>query len=200
MTDEIRTHTFATTEEFDAWMEGHHDAVDEIWVALPKKGTDVASVTRAEALDVALCFGWIDGKATSAGTPDGWWAQRYTPRRPRSPWSKINRVKIENLTSAGRMRPSGLAQVELAQQDGRWAAAYDPPSTAEVPDDLRRALDASPDAAAAFEMLSKSNSYLILLDIQKAKKPETRARRIERYVDRLAAGEPPHGSRRKKPR
>ncbi|MEU9607378.1 YdeI/OmpD-associated family protein [Streptomyces sp. NPDC048057] len=188
---------FTTVEDFTEWMEKHHRSAEEVWVALPKKGTPVTSINRTEALDVALCYGWIDGKAASANTPDGWWAQRFTPRRPRSPWSKINCAKVTELIDAGRMRPAGLEQIERAKEDGRWAAAYDPPSTAEVPDDLRQALDAVPAAATAFAALSKSNSYLILLNVQKAKRPETRQRRIAQYVERLAAGEPPHGGRKK---
>ncbi|MFF3315533.1 YdeI family protein [Streptomyces sp. NPDC003035] len=187
----------ACVEEFAAWMEAHHEAADEVWLALPKKGTAVASVTRSEALAVALCYGWIDGKAFSGNVPDGWWAQRFSPRKRRSPWSKINRAKVEKLIAAGRMRPAGLAQIELAKADGRWAAAYAPQSTAEVPPDLRAALDASPAAAAAYEALSRSNRYQILLTVEKAVKAETRARRIAGYVDRLEAGDPPHGPRKK---
>ncbi|WP_031510044.1 YdeI/OmpD-associated family protein [Streptomyces megasporus] len=187
----------ASVEEFAAWMEEHHEEADEVWLALPKKGTPVASVTRDQALDVALCYGWIDGKAFSGNVPDGWWAQRFSPRKRRSPWSKINCAKAEELIAAGRMRPAGLVQIESAKADGRWAAAYAPQSTAEVPPDLRAALDASPAAAAAYEALSRSNRYQILLNVEKAVKPETRARRIAGYVERLEAGDPPHGPRRK---
>ncbi|MGN9840957.1 YdeI/OmpD-associated family protein [Nonomuraea sp. H19] len=183
----------ATPEEFAAWLEDNHQKAGEVWLALPKKGTDAASVTRSEALDVALCYGWIDGKASSASMPDGWWAQRFSPRRPRSPWSKINCARVEELIAAGRMRPSGLEQVEQAKADGRWAAAYAPQSSAEVPPELQAALDASPAAAAAFAALSKSSRYQILLTLQKAKKAETRARRIAGYVERLEAGQSPHG-------
>ncbi|TDD17247.1 YdeI/OmpD-associated family protein [Nonomuraea diastatica] len=183
----------ATADDFAAWLEEHHQTAAEIWLALPKKGTDVASVTRSEALDVALCYGWIDGKAASARMPDGWWAQRFSPRRPRSPWSKVNCARVEELIAAGRMRPAGLHQVERARADGRWAAAYAPQSTAEVPPELQAALDASPGAAAAFAALSRSSRYQILLTLQKAKKAETRTRRIAGYVQRLEAGDPPHG-------
>ncbi|GHA98169.1 YdeI family protein [Streptomyces termitum] len=181
---------------FAAWLEEHHGDADEVWVALPKKGTPAASVTRDEALDVALCYGWIDGKAYSGNVPDGWWAQRFSPRKRRSPWSRINRAKAHRLIAEGRMRPAGLAQIELARADGRWEAAYAPQSTAEVPDDLRAALDASPAAAAGYETLTRSGRYQILLNVAKAVRPETRARRIDGYVARLAAGEPPHGPRR----
>lgn len=186
----------ASVEEFTAWMEAHHDTADEVWVALPKKGTPVPSITRSEALDVALCYGWIDGKAYSGNVPDGWWAQRFSPRKRRSPWSRINCAKVEKLIAEGRMRPAGLAQIELAKADGRWAAAYAPQSTAEVPEDLRAALDASKAAAAAFDALSRSNRYQILLDVEKAVKAETRARRIARHVERLEAAGPPRGARK----
>lgn len=176
-------------------MEANHDKVDEVWLALPKKGTGVPSLTRSQALDVALCYGWIDGKAYSGNLPEGWWGQRFSPRRKRSPWSKINCARVEVLTDAGRMRPSGLEQVEAAKSDGRWAEAYAPQSTAEVTPELRAALDASPAAAAAFAALSRSSAYQILLTLQKLKKEETRTRRIADYVDRLASGQPPHGPR-----
>ncbi|WP_329088597.1 YdeI/OmpD-associated family protein [Streptosporangium sp. NBC_01469] len=179
--------------EFAAWLEANHRTAEEVWVALPKRGTEVPSVTRSQALDVALCYGWIDGKAFSGNVPDGWWAQRFSPRRARSSWSKINFAKVEKLIAVGRMRSAGLEQIELAKADGRWAAAYASPSTAEVPPDLRAALDASPAAATAYAAFS----YQILLTIQKAKKAETRARRIAGYIERLEAGEPPHGPRRK---
>ncbi len=194
MTEEIPV--FASVEEFAAWMEANHASADEVWVPLPKKGTDVPSVSRGEALDVALCYGWIDGKAFSGNVPEGWWAQRFSPRRRRSPWSRINCARVEELIAAGVMRPAGLEQISLAKADGRWEAAYAPQSTAEVTPELRAALDASPVAAEAFERLSRSSRYQILLTIAKAKKAETRERRIADYVDRLGRGEPPHGPRR----
>ncbi|WP_406278038.1 YdeI family protein [Embleya sp. NBC_00896] len=186
MTSEDETLTCATADEFAAWLEANHESSDGVWLVLAKKGTDAASVTRSEALDVALCYGWIDGKAFSGGTPDGWWAQRYTPRRSRSKWSKINCRRVEKLIAAGRMRSAGLAQVESAKADGRWEAAMEPPSRAEVPKDLRVALDAVPGAAAGFSALSASRRYQVLLSVQGAKKPETRARRIARHVEELA--------------
>ncbi|RZU52407.1 uncharacterized protein YdeI (YjbR/CyaY-like superfamily) [Krasilnikovia cinnamomea] len=191
MTDENLT--FASPDDFTAWMEQHHSTAAEVWVALPKKGTPVPSVSRAEALDVALCYGWIDGKSFSGNVPDGWWAQRFTPRRKRSSWSKINCARVEQLIAEGRMRPAGLAQIEAAKADGRWDRAYSPPSTATVPADLRAALDAEPAAAAAFDKLSRSNRYQILFAVERAVRPETRARRIATHVARLAAGEPPSG-------
>jgi len=187
---------FASAEEFADWMETNHATADEVWVPLPKKGTPVPSVSRGEALDVALCYGWIDGKAFSGNVPEGWWAQRFSPRRKRSPWSRINCARVEELIAEGVMRPAGLAQIDLAKADGRWAAAYAPQSTAEVTPELQAALDASPAAAEAFAKLSRSSRYQILLTIAKAKKAETKERRIADYVDRLATGEPPHGPRR----
>src|SRR5207302_8335496 len=131
MTDNILR--CATVDEFAAWLEANHPTATEVWLALPKKGTAVPSVSRSEALDVALCYGWIDGKAFSGNVSDGWWAQRFSPRRARSPWSKINCARVEQLIAKGRMRPAGLAQVEQARADGRWAAAIAPPSAAETP-------------------------------------------------------------------
>jgi uncharacterized protein YdeI (YjbR/CyaY-like superfamily) len=186
---------FASADEFAAWLSANHDTAAEIWLALPKKGTAVASVTRPEAVDVALCYGWIDGKTTSSTMPDGWWAQRFTPRRPRSVWSKVNVAKVEALIAAGRMRPAGLAQVEAAKADGRWAAAYDSPRTAGVPADLRAALDAVPSAAAAFAALSATDRYQILLTLQNVKRSDTRVRRIAGYVETLAGSASPRSTR-----
>ncbi|WP_216214588.1 YdeI/OmpD-associated family protein [Amycolatopsis aidingensis] len=185
-------HTFTSIAEFEDWLETHHRSTDEIWVALPKIGTEVPSITRGQALDVALCFGWIDGKATSQTTPEGWWAQRFTPRGRRSKWSKINRVKVERLIREGRMRQAGLDQIELAKSDGRWAAAYDSPSRAQVPEELQVALAANPAAGAAFAELGAGARYQLLHSLQTVKKAETRARKIAGYVERLAAGQPPH--------
>jgi uncharacterized protein YdeI (YjbR/CyaY-like superfamily) len=183
---------FASADEFAAYLAAHHETADEVWIAFPKKGTGVPSVTRSEALDVALCYGWIDGKATSQTTPEGWWAMRFTPRRRRSVWSKINRIKVEKLIREGRMQPAGQAQIDLAKADGRWDAAYDSPTRAEVTPELAAALAAEPAAAAAFAALSASSRYTILVTLQRLKKQETRERRIATYVARLAAGEPPH--------
>jgi len=180
---------FGSVDEFAAWLEANHATATDVWVALPKKGTPVASVTRSEALDVALCYGWIDARANSAMMPEGWWAQRFCPRRSRSTWSKVNRVKVEGLVAAGRMRPAGLAQIEAAKADGRWDAAYDPSSTAQVPEDLRAALAAVPAAAAAFAALRAGDRYQILLTLQKVKRADTRERRIARYVDQLTGSE-----------
>lgn len=182
---------FASAAAFEAWLEASHASSDGIWLEFAKKGSGVASVTYAEAVEVALCFGWIDGQVKRSDE-DGFYRQRFTPRRARSRWSQINVERAEGLIAAGRMRPAGLAEVERAKADGRWADAYAPPSRMTVPDDLAAALAASPAAAAAFEGLSKSARYAILWQVGDAKRPETRARRIAKFVAELEAGPAPH--------
>jgi uncharacterized protein YdeI (YjbR/CyaY-like superfamily) len=179
--------TFPDVATFEAWMAEHHAGADEVWVLFPKKGTPVASITRSETLDVALCHGWIDGKAMSGGAPEGWWAQRFTPRRKRSTWSKVNRVRVEKLIAAGRMTPAGQVQIDLAKADGRWDAAYDSPSRAEVSPELAAALAEVPGATAAFEALRAGERYTMIVTLQKLKRPESRTRRIRAYVERLTA-------------
>ena len=175
---------FPDAAAFEAWLAEHHETDDEVWVTFAKKGSGAASVTYDEALDAALCFGWIDGKAL--GLDERCYLQRFTPRRARSVWSKRNTGKAEALIAAGRMRPAGLRQVEAARADGRWQAAYDGPAAAAVPDDLQRELDREPAAAAFFATLGGQNRYAILHRIQTAKRPETRARRIREFVAMLA--------------
>lgn len=145
-------------------------------------------MTYAEAVEISLCFGWIDGQVKRS-EEEGFYLQRLTPRRARSKWSQINRDKVAALIASGRMQPAGLAEVERAKADGRWDAAYAPPSRMTVPDDLRSALDAEPVAAERFAALSASARYSILYYVHDAKKPETRARRIAKYVGMLARGE-----------
>jgi uncharacterized protein YdeI (YjbR/CyaY-like superfamily) len=182
---------FPSAAAFEEWLAGHHASADEVWIEFAKKGAGVPSVTYAEAVGAALCFGWIDGKVQRS-EEEGFYRQRFTPRRARSKWSQINVAKAEALIAAGRMRPAGLAEVERAHADGRWEAAYASPSKIGVPEDLRRALDASPAAASAFESLSKTQRYSILYRVHEAKRPQTRARHIERFVEMLARGETPH--------
>jgi uncharacterized protein YdeI (YjbR/CyaY-like superfamily) len=181
---------FATAAELEAWLEAEHERADELWLRIAKKGTGVATVTHAEALELALCFGWID--AVRRAHDETWFLQRFTPRRPRSRWPKINRDKAQALIADGRMRPAGLREVERARADGRWDAAYAGQATMEVPDDLRAALDADPAAAASFAALDSRNRYAVLYRVQDAKRPETRARRIESFVAMLAANERLH--------
>lgn len=180
---------FATPEDFEAWLEAHGESAAEVWAKMAKKHTGITSLEWAGAVEVALCFGWIDGQ--SRRIDDDWHMQRFTPRRPKSTWSKINRQKVQALTAAGRMRPAGLAEVERAKADGRWDAAYDSPSTASVPQDLARALE-DVGLTDAFAGLSSQNRYAILHRVQTARKPEIRARRIAKYVGMLEAGETPY--------
>ncbi|HEX2105862.1 MAG TPA: YdeI/OmpD-associated family protein [Solirubrobacteraceae bacterium] len=185
--DDLETRAFASAAEWEAWLREHHATAPGVWIRFAKKGSGVPTVTYLEALHAALCFGWIDGQARAVD--DASYLQRFTPRRARSVWSKRNRDFATALIEAGRMQPAGLREVERAKADGRWDAAYDAPSTATVPDDLRAALDADPAAADFFATLDGQNRYAILHRIQTAKKPETRARRIEKLVTMLAAGE-----------
>jgi uncharacterized protein YdeI (YjbR/CyaY-like superfamily) len=175
--------TFAAQREWERWLDEHHADADAVWLKLAKKGTGIESVTYAEALEIALCFGWIDGQ--SRGLDESWSLQRFTPRRKRSSWSRINRDHAMRLIREGRMRPPGLAEVERAKADGRWDAAYEPQSTATVPDDLERELDARPAARAFFESLDSRNRYAILHRLGAARKPETRARRLAEFVAML---------------
>src|SRR3954451_18205615 len=151
---------FASKEDFEAWLEEHHADSDGVWIKIAKKGTSIPSVNRAEALDVALCFGWIDGQAKPIDETH--YLQKFTPRRERSRWSKINVGKVAELIESGAMRPAGHAEIERAKADGRWDAAYDPPSTSTVPPDLQAALDADAEVKENFEGLSSSNRFSIL--------------------------------------
>ena len=178
---------FVDRKGFATWLKAHHASSKGLWVKLAKKGAGVASITRDECVDEALCWGWIDGQARSIDAT--WWQQRFTPRRSRSIWSKINRDKVAALIASGQMKPPGLAEVERAQGDGRWDAAYDSPKNAAVPDDLAAALKKNAKAAKAFAGLSGQNRYAVLFRIHGAKKAETRARRIETFVAMLARGE-----------
>ncbi len=181
---------FATAEQFGAWLDEHHASAAGLWLKIAKKGTGVASVSYAEALSAALCYGWIDGQ--KAALDDECWLQRFTPRKRGSRWSKINREKATELIEAGLMRPAGLREVTAAKADGRWAAAYAGARTATVPPDLAAALAANPAALAFFETLDSANRYAVLYRVNDAKRPETRQRRIATFVEMLAAGEKLH--------
>jgi uncharacterized protein YdeI (YjbR/CyaY-like superfamily) len=182
--------TFASDADWEAWLEDNHATSDGVWIKMGKKGAGVDSVRYPEVLDSALCFGWIDGRREALDYR--YFLQRFTPRRPRSKWSRINREKVEQLTADGRMRPAGLVQVEQAKADGRWDAAYEGQRRITVPDDLQHELDARPAAAAFFSELSSQNRYAILYRLQNAKKPETRARNLAKFVAMLEAGETIH--------
>ena len=177
---------FASREAWEAWLEEEHATSDGLWLKIAKKGSGIETVTFAEALDAALCYGWIDSQR--GGFDERFFLQRFTPRRPRSKWSQVNREKVAKLMEAGRMRPAGLREVERAKADGRWGAAYEPQSAATVPEDLRLELEKNEGAREFFETLDRANRYAMLHRIQDAKKPETRARRIAQYVEMLAEG------------
>jgi uncharacterized protein YdeI (YjbR/CyaY-like superfamily) len=181
---------FADRTAFRKWLSAHHASQPGVWLRIAKAASPLQSVTYAEALDVALCFGWIDGQKKSHDADS--FLQKFTPRQKRSPWSKRNREHVARLVAAGEMHPAGLAAVEAAKADGRWDRAYDSPRTVKVPDDLQAALDAHPEAKAFFETLKGANRYAILYRIQTAVKPETRARRIAEFVAMLERGETLH--------
>jgi uncharacterized protein YdeI (YjbR/CyaY-like superfamily) len=183
--------SFADAAAMEAWLERHGAEAAGFWLRLFKKGSGVASVTKAEAVDAALCFGWIDGLMNPYNATS--WLIRFTRRRPKSKWSVINRERVEALVAAGRMRPPGLAEVEAAKADGRWAGAYPPHSRAEPPPDLQAALDASPKAAAFFATLKGANRYALIYRVLDAKRPETRAKRVADFVAMLERGETLHG-------
>jgi uncharacterized protein YdeI (YjbR/CyaY-like superfamily) len=191
MADELPTLLFANPAEFEAWLEDGHAESDGIWLKIAKKGAREPSVTYYEALELALCFGWIDSQ--KRGHDDQHFLQRFTPRRPRGRWSKINREKAEALITDGAMRPAGMAEVEAAQADGRWEAAYEGQRTAQVPDDLQRELDANPAARESFAGLDSANRYAVIYRLNDAKKPETRERRLRKFVAMLERGEKIHG-------
>ncbi|MGJ7439986.1 YdeI/OmpD-associated family protein [Aquipuribacter sp. MA13-6] len=175
-------------EAWRAWLAEHVHEQTGVWLVLAKKGTTTpTSLTYAQALQEALCQGWIDGQAKSID--DAVYRQRFTPRRARSLWSRRNVGYVADLVAAGRMQPNGLAEVERAKADGRWDAAYAGPASIQVPDDLAAALAAEPAAQALFDSLDAQNRYAVLFRVTTAAKPETRARRIEQDVARLARGE-----------
>ncbi|MEV4416764.1 YdeI/OmpD-associated family protein [Catellatospora sp. NPDC049609] len=190
MAAEIPTLSFASADEFEQWLAAQPAGSPGVWLKLARKLPGVVALDYPQALDVALCHGWIDGQKT--GLDGTHWLQKFTPRRARSRWSKVNREKVAALIEQGRMRPAGLAEIERAKADGRWEAAYDGMRTAEVPADLAEALAAHPDAARFFDTVSRSNRYAILHRVHEAKRPETRARRIARFVAMLAEGRTLH--------
>jgi len=181
---------FKSAKAFEAWLKKNHASSDGLWLKIAKRGAREPSVTYPEAVEVALCWGWIDG--LKKALDDQHFLQRFTPRRARSVWSKINVDKAEALIEAGRMQPPGHAQIEAAKADGRWARAYDGARTSAVPDDLLAALEAEPRAKAFFATIDATNRYAVLWRIQTAVKPETRARRIAQLVEMLARGETIH--------
>jgi uncharacterized protein YdeI (YjbR/CyaY-like superfamily) len=181
---------FSSPAEWEQWLDDNHAVSKGVWVEIAKKGAGIDSVRYPEVLDSALCVGWIDGRREALD--ERYFLQRFTRRRSRSKWSRINRETAERLIAEGRMRPAGLAEVERAKADGRWAAAYEGQRSSTVPEDLQRELDARPKAKAFFAELNSQNRYAILYRLQDAKKPETRARRLATFVAMLEAGEKIH--------
>jgi uncharacterized protein YdeI (YjbR/CyaY-like superfamily) len=181
---------FADAAAFERWLEAQPENSPGLWIKFAKASSGIASITKPEAIDVALCHGWIDGQLDKYD--DEHWLVRFTPRSARSKWSQPNRTRATELLEAGRMRHLGKTQVETAKADGRWDAAYAPASKAEVPADLQAALDQSPEAAAFFSTLSGANRYAILYRIGTVKKSETRSRKIAHFVDMLERHETVH--------
>jgi uncharacterized protein YdeI (YjbR/CyaY-like superfamily) len=190
MADELPILLFAAPAELESWLEDSHVASDGLWLKIAKKGSGARSVTYAEGLELALCFGWIDSQ--KRGFDERFFLQRFTPRRPRGKWSQINREKAERLIAVGAMRPAGLAEVEAARADGRWQAAYAGQRTATVPADLERELSRSKAAREFFAGLDSANRYAIIYRLDDAKKPETRQRRLLKFVGMLERGEKIH--------
>ena len=182
--DSLPVVSFEDTNAWDAWLTAHATDSPGLWLKIAKKGSAGRSISYSDALDVALCHGWIDGQ--KGRLDDEYWLQRFTPRKPGSKWSKINTERAAALIESGRMRPAGLREVERAQADGRWEQAYESQSRVTVPDDLARALAANERASAFFATLDSANRYAILYRIGTAKKPETRAKRIDTFVAMLS--------------
>jgi uncharacterized protein YdeI (YjbR/CyaY-like superfamily) len=177
---------FSADADWERWLAGHHSDAPGVWLQFAKKGCETPSVNYAQALDTALCYGWIDGQVRRMDA--SFYLQRFTPRGPRSKWSQNNRDHVARLSEAGRMREPGLARVREAQDDGRWDAAYEPQSRATVPDDLRAALDEHPKAGEFFATLTGSTRYAFLYRLHHVTDPARRAKRIADYVQRLSAG------------
>lgn len=176
---------FRDAAEFEAWLADHVDRQAGVWLKLARKGSGVPSLTDDEAVDLGLCYGWISGQRRSHD--EVFYLQKYVPRRPRSRWSQVNVAKVERLIAAGRMRPSGMAEVEAAKADGRWAAAYESQRTATVPPDLAAALAADPRAARAFDALGRTERYAVILQLVTARTATTRVARLRRAMSELAA-------------
>ena len=189
-TTELPILPFESKKKWADWLAKQHDKSPGVWVKLAKKDSGIRSVTRDEALDVALCYGWIDGQGKSFD--DKYWLQKFTPRRPKSIWSKINTEKVEKLIASGEMKPAGLKAIEAAKQDGRWEAAYSSQKNITVPEDFQAALEKNKKAKAFFATLNSVNRYAILFRIHNAKRPETRLRRIQQFVEMLERKEKIH--------
>lgn len=194
---ELPVISFESKKKWSEWLVKQHDKSCGLWLKLAKKDSGIPSITYEEALDVALCYGWIDGQ--KKGFDDKYWLQKFTPRGARSIWSKINTEKVERLIKSGEMKPAGLRAVESAKQDGRWDAAYASQKNSAMPDDFQAALDKNKKAKAFFSTLKSAERYSFLFRIQTAKKSETRAKRIQQFVEMLENGESIHEFNKKGP-
>lgn len=181
---------FNTQKHWHDWLDEHHDQTRGVWLKHAKKSSGKQSVSYEEALEEALCYGWIDSQKQAYDSD--YYLQKFTPRGPRSVWSKMNVAKVESLIKTDKMQPAGLAAMDLAKQDGRWDAAYDSPRASKVPEDFQAALDENPKAKQFFETLNKANVYGFCWRVQTAKRPETRKARIEKFIDMLNRGEKLH--------
>ncbi len=185
--------SFASSAEWEAWLVSQPLTSKGVWLKLAKGASNIASVSKREAIDGALCHGWIDGLVNKFDAD--YWLIRFTPRRPKGKWSRINRARALVLIKLGQMRPAGMSEITRAKLDGRWSAAYEPQSKAKVPEDLQRVLDRNPAAKRHFDRLDSANRYAILYRVHDAKKPETRMDRIEKFVTMLSRGETIHPPR-----
>lgn len=181
---------YASPRAWEVWLDEYHGDSKGLWIKIAKQRAGIATVTYAQAVECALCYGWIDGQR--AAFDEQFFLQRFTPRGRASKWSKVNTAKALQLIEAGRMKPGGLRAIEQAQQDGRWQRAYEPQSSESIPADFALALAGNPAAAAFFATVSRANRFAVLYRFQDAKKPETRARRIDQFVAMLARGETVH--------
>jgi uncharacterized protein YdeI (YjbR/CyaY-like superfamily) len=187
---ELPVLSFADKKKWATWLAKQHKKSNGIWLQIAKRNSGIHSVTYDEAVEVALCYGWIDGQ--KMGYDDQFWLQKFTPRGPKSIWSKINTEKAERLIASGEMKPAGLKAIEAARQDGRWEAAYASQKNISIPEDFQVALDKNSEASEFFSTLKSAERYSILFRIQSAKKPETRAKRIQKFVEMLEKKEKIH--------
>ncbi len=189
-TEKISVLSFETKKEFRVWLEKNSDTSTGIWLKFHKKDSGISSITHDEALDEAICFGWIDGQLKKYD--DKSWLQKFTPRRAKSIWSKKNAERAEKLIKLGMMHPSGLKEIKLAKEDGRWEKAYDSPADMKIPDDFLKKISKQKKAFKFFETLNRANLYAIAWRLQTAKKPETREKRITQIIEMLSKGEKFH--------
>ncbi len=189
-TNRLPMETFETPQDWERWLLEHHTGIEGVWLKFAKKGTGIPSINYAEALDIALCYGWIDGQ--KAPFDDTYWLQKFTPRRSKSMWSKVNCNKAMALIAEGRMQPAGMRQVELAQADGRWDVAYESQSKITIPPDFQSELDKNQQAKDFFGTLDSANRYAFIFRIQTAKKPATRSARITKFIEMLANNQKIH--------